>query len=284
MEASRNSDISNIRVEVWAAHRHCWSAGQKYHHDPSHHRNPALQCQLWLIQEGSLEVNSPGNKWRVEKDDAFLLPVTLERDILTRKPAIWLSLRLWITVFNRFNLLQNIALPAQWRPEAAEKMRLESWMEQIVGDYHVEAPHRRLVISGLAQAVLGLCWPHLSSVPLDSAVHAPLPHWLAHTLRSMAENPAPGISDFAHEAGISPAQFRRAFHQRIGMTPREYLKAKRLEAARHFLEHTDLSLRAIAARVGLRDMTHFSRTFKSTFDLTPSQYRASLAGDYEKSN
>jgi AraC-like DNA-binding protein len=283
METSQNADISNIRVEVWAAHRHRWEAGQKYHHDPSHHRNPTLQCQLWLMQEGCLEVNSRDKKWRIESGEAFLLPVSLERDIDTLQSSVWLSLRLWITVFNKFNLLQNISLPAQWRPEAVEQIRMESWMEQVVQEYRLESANSRLIVDGLARALVGLCWPHISSVSLDSAIHSPLPNWLIDTLRSMTEEPANSISYFSHAAGFSPAQFRRAFHQRIGATPRDFLKHKRLETARHLLEHTTLPLRVIAVRVGLRDATHFSNAFKEAFDLTPSQYRISLERDIDRS-
>lgn len=282
METSQNGDISSIRVEVWAAHRHSWATGQKYHHDPSHHRSPALQCQLWLMQEGCLEVTSREKKWRIESGEAFLMPVSLERDIYTRQSAVWLSLRLWITVFNKFNLLQDISLPAQWRPAPADQARMESWMEQILQEYHSASADSRLVVDGLTRALLGLCWPHISSTSLDLAIHSPLPNWLIDTLRSMTEEPAYSISYFSHAAGFSPAQFRRAFHQRIGATPRDFLKRKRLEAARHLLEHTDLPLRAIAERVGLRDATHFSHAFKEFFDLTPSQYRASLEGDMDR--
>lgn len=279
METSHNGDISSICVEVWAAHRHRWETGQKYHHDPSHHRNPALQCQLWLMQEGCLEVKSRGKKWRIESGEAFLLPVSLERDINTLQSSVWLSVRLWITVFNKFNLLQDNSLPAQWRPTVAEQMQMESWMEQIVQEYRLETADSRLIVDGLARALVGICWPHISSASLDSAIHSSLPIWLTETMRSMTEEPAKSISYFSHAAGFSPAQFRRAFHQRIGATPRNFLKHKRLEAARHLLEHTDLPLRAIALRVGMRDATHFSNAFREVFDLTPSQYRISLESE-----
>ena len=66
----------------------------------------------------------------------------------------------------------------------------------------------------------------------------------------------------AREAGFSPSQFRRIFHQHVGTAPRDYLVAKRMEMACHYLEYTTLSLRHIAAKIGIHNVPHFSRAFK----------------------
>jgi len=273
MDAIRNIDISSIAVQVWAVNHHHWPAGQTYHHDPARHHYAALQGQLWLIQEGAIEVRTADQKWKVQSGEAMFLPVSMERDIITREQTIWLSLRLWVTVFNKFNLMKNISLPAQWRPDEKERALMEAWMSQIVDEFRLEEAHQRLTIGGLAQALFGLCWPHLTSTPLVSSVHSELPAWLAQTLRRISNDPACNITDLARVAGFSPAQFRRAFHQHIGSTPRDYLKTQRLETARHYLEHTDLSLRNIAERIGWRDANHFSQVFRETYGLSPSYYR-----------
>lgn len=274
MDAIRNIDISSIVVQVWAADHHHWLAGRTYHHDPDRHQYIALQGQLWLIQEGSVEVRAKNQKWRVRSGEAMFLPVSLERDIVTPEQTSWLSLRLWVTVFNKFNLMKNLSLPAQWRPDEKEWPLMEAWMSQIVREFRQEAAHQRLTVGGLAQALFGLCWPHLTSTPLVASIHAELPEWLGQTLRRISNDPACNITDLAHEAGFSPAQFRRAFHQHIGSTPRDYLKTQRLETARHYLEHTDLLLRAIAERVGWHDANHFSQVFRETYGLSPSYYRS----------
>jgi len=282
MDAIRNIDISSITVQVWAVDHHHWGVGWKYRHDPARHSYTALQGQLWLMQKGSVQINADDQRWLVKSGEAIFLPVSLERDMATMEQSSWLSLRLWVTVFNKFNLMKNISLPAQWRPDENERMQMESWMSQIVREFRLEQAHQRLVVDGLAQALFGLCWPHLTSIPLVSSVHAELPEWLAQTLRLISSDPACNISDLAHEAGFSAAQFRRAFHQHIGTTPRDYLKTQRLETARHYLEHTDLELRVIAERVGWRDANHFSQVFRETYGLSPSYYRAARHDKGEK--
>lgn len=275
MDKIHNIDISGVRVQAWSALAQHWEAGKRYRHDASRHLYPSLQFQLWLIQDGLVEVISPHEKWQVKSGEVFLLPVTMERDILTPVPTSWLSVRLWITVFNRFNLMQEVELPARWVPDEQERSRLESWMQQIVDDFELQEAHFRLGVEGLSHAILGLCWPHLSSVSLAAAAHTELPEWLAETLRRITSNPAFNVADLAHEAGFSLAQFRRSFHQYVGSSPRDYLKSRRLVAARHFLEHTDLPMRVIAERIGLQNAGHFSQVFKEAYGLSPSHYRAS---------
>jgi len=272
----KGTGVSSINVQVWASHHHHWHAGQTLHHNPARHGGPALQYHLWLVQEGAVEVEAQERKWRIESGEAILLPIGLERDIRTPAPARWLSVLLWITVFHKFSLLEHLPLPVQWRPDATERPRLESWMEQIVRERAFAGAHHHLIVGGLASALLGLCWPHLSALPLEAALHSELPQWLARTLRHIGDDLTCNIADLAHEAGFSPAQFRRAFYQWIGETPRDYLKTRRLEAARHLLEHTDLPLRAVVAHSGWNDVTHFSRLFRSVYGLSPSHYRASL--------
>jgi AraC family transcriptional regulator len=77
------------------------------------------------------------------------------------------------------------------------------------------------------------------------------------------------IETLAHEAGLSPAHFARAFRESIGLPPHQYLLALRLERARRLLETTHASLTDIAQRAGFADQAHFTRLFKRAFGITP---------------
>lgn len=275
-EVVREIDVSGIAVRVWGAHHHHWRAGQSFRHLPGLYRQPALQYHLWLVQEGVVEVQSGERLWRIGRGEACFLPTSLERVISTPRPARWLSIGLRIALFNRFNLLHNLPLPAQWHPDDEEFATLEDWMQHLVNAQHNETSHQQLLKLGLSSALFGLCWPHLSAEPLGSPSHQELPPWLAHVLRRIAQEPSCRIADLAHDAGFSPAQFRRTFHKWVGIAPRDYLKNRRLETARHLLETTELPLKDIAAEIGLRDVAHFSQLFKTANGLTPAQYRASV--------
>jgi len=77
------------------------------------------------------------------------------------------------------------------------------------------------------------------------------------------------IETLAHEVGLSPAHFARAFKESLGRSPHQYLVSLRLERARRWLETTTASLSEIAQRAGFADQAHFTRLFKRAFGVTP---------------
>jgi len=277
-------DISSVRVQVIATHHHYWKEMDTLDHDPQHSPSLKNAYHLWLVQEGCVEVTAAGKTWLIEAGDACLLPIQLHRHIVTPQPTNWLSIALRITVFQKFNLLQNMELPTQWRPSDEEFRLMESWMLQIIKARLLRQPHYPLMAGGLAHALFGLCWPHINQAPLDVSIHSGLPQWLAKVLQSIAINPAHTITELAQESGFSPAQFRRLFQHHIGQSPRDYLADKRLAAACEYLENTDLPLNVIATRIGLRDVTNLSRSFKSLYGHTPSQHRHLADQHPEKQN
>jgi AraC-like DNA-binding protein len=61
--------------------------------------------------------------------------------------------------------------------------------------------------------------------------------------------------------------------RRSASRPDKYLRQVKLEAAREMLEDDLLSIKEIAARVGIRDPSYFSRIFKDVHGQSPSEYR-----------
>jgi AraC-like DNA-binding protein len=92
-------------------------------------------------------------------------------------------------------------------------------------------------------------------------------------LQRLRENPTVSVTELAQAAHFSPAQFRRQFRTWTGLTPREYLHRYRLELARRLLETTDLPIAHIADRCGFESLSHFTRTFKNAFGISPARYR-----------
>ena len=81
------------------------------------------------------------------------------------------------------------------------------------------------------------------------------------------------VEMLAHEAGLSPAHFARAFKETIGRAPHQYLLSLRLERARRLLEMPDANLSNIAQRAGFADQAHFTRLFKRAYGITPGALR-----------
>jgi len=84
------------------------------------------------------------------------------------------------------------------------------------------------------------------------------------------------INDLASLSQLSTSTFNRTFNNLYNDTPANYIKTKRLERAKELLAVSTLTISEIAFKACFNDMAHFSRSFKSAFKQTPSEYRTSL--------
>lgn len=82
------------------------------------------------------------------------------------------------------------------------------------------------------------------------------------------------LGKMAGMVNLTPARFCRLFTAETGVAPLRYLKLLKLQEAQRLLETTWLSVKVIAAQVGINDVSHFTRDFKKVYSFTPTQYRA----------
>ncbi|WP_168735769.1 AraC family transcriptional regulator [Cohnella fermenti] len=82
----------------------------------------------------------------------------------------------------------------------------------------------------------------------------------------------------AQEANLSRWQYDRMFRTITGQSPARYLSAIRIEEAKKLLASSSLRVGEIASRVGFRDEFYFSRRFRQSTGLSPSEYQASRQG------
>jgi AraC family transcriptional activator FtrA len=81
------------------------------------------------------------------------------------------------------------------------------------------------------------------------------------------------VDDMAAYLRVSSRTLARRFADELGTSPGQWLLGQRINAARALLEDTDLSVAAIALRVGLASATNFRRRFHQALHTTPAAYR-----------
>jgi AraC-like DNA-binding protein len=82
------------------------------------------------------------------------------------------------------------------------------------------------------------------------------------------------VPALARAARLSPAHFSREFRRTFGESPHRYVLTRRMERAAELLRNTDRSIAEICFDVGLRSVGSFTTSFKRTYGLTPTAYRA----------
>jgi AraC-like DNA-binding protein len=83
------------------------------------------------------------------------------------------------------------------------------------------------------------------------------------------------VDDMARAAGLSRAHFSREFRAAFGESPHAYLLTRRMERAAALLRNTDRSVADVCFSVGLQSVGSFTSSFKRTYGVTPTAYRAS---------
>jgi transcriptional regulator GlxA family with amidase domain len=85
--------------------------------------------------------------------------------------------------------------------------------------------------------------------------------------------------ELARSVMISPYQLCRLFKSELGISPGQYIQARRLEMTRILLTTTLMSIKQVYMEVGYTDKSLFLRHFKKRYGVTPSEYRARHLAD-----
>lgn len=86
------------------------------------------------------------------------------------------------------------------------------------------------------------------------------------------ENEDFSIEDFSHEAGYSRMQFYRKIKALTGQTPTDFVRTIRLKRAAQLLRDRSDNVAQVAYSVGFRNLSHFNKSFKALYGVTPGQF------------
>jgi len=87
------------------------------------------------------------------------------------------------------------------------------------------------------------------------------------------------VASLAERVHMSARNLARTFSKECGVTPMTFLLNARIDAARRYLEGTDLSLREIAKRCGFDSTDALRRVFARRLQINPADYRARFRSD-----
>lgn len=178
-----------------------------------------------------------------------------------------------LDLFGRGDLIGQLDLAAS--------VRLSRWdsLRHTATDYHATVPHGSttliqhhqfmvLLLAVLEDAFLG--WKVEDAAP-DSQDHLSIQIMRVAT-RLSSDPLGAALEEAMQSLGYNEDYFRRAFRDRMGLTPQKFRERKRMEFAANRLGQ-GLSVKAVAAELGYTDPYFFSRMFKRHLGASPSVYR-----------
>jgi len=126
---------------------------------------------------------------------------------------------------------------------------------------------KRLVLYARRPGYQSQFSPLLQAQMKADSPFADLIAWILANLGSALEVPK-----LAERAGLSERTFHRKFVAAVGQTPAHFVETARLDAARMLLCR-GLSLKSVAAEVGLSPATRFCEAFERRFGIAPRLFR-----------
>ena len=137
----------------------------------------------------------------------------------------------------------------------------------------LQEPHLRRALAPLIEKEI--------AVRLVSSAHGPLLRRLlvvgspkqkiANAMRWLRDNfmEKTEIDSIALRVGMSPTNFRQHFREVAGVSPLQYQKQLRLQAARQLMLNSGVSVTTASGRVGYLSASQFSREYKRLFGMPP---------------
>ncbi len=100
------------------------------------------------------------------------------------------------------------------------------------------------------------------------------PDWVASVKNMIDENYQQKLTlaDIAKEAGMHPVYLSSQFEKYFSVSFIRYLKAVRIEKSVLLLKQKNKSIAEIAYLCGFADQSHFQRSFKTMFGVSPGYY------------
>ena len=81
------------------------------------------------------------------------------------------------------------------------------------------------------------------------------------------------LDEIAAKANLNKTYFTTLFKKLNGVTPWEYLTARRIEKSYALLPRRDMNILEIANSCGFNNASNFNRAFRKVTGMTPSEYR-----------
>ena len=81
------------------------------------------------------------------------------------------------------------------------------------------------------------------------------------------------VRELAEPLRLSDTHLRRLFRQETGTSLMRFLRQLRMQRAKKLLKTTHLSVKEIAARGGISNVSHFVRNFAKAYGRAPTEHR-----------
>lgn len=81
------------------------------------------------------------------------------------------------------------------------------------------------------------------------------------------------LDEISNYFNISPYYMSKLFKKKTGTNFVEYVSSRKIDLSKEMLTHTNMRILNIALELGFNEPNYFSKVFKKSVGLTPTDYR-----------
>lgn len=162
--------------------------------------------------------------------------------------------------------------PALDRIRSFADIKIATRASQLLQEFQYPDVVTPLAMESLALDIVTL----IARTDGDDRPYAEPPPWLRRVrdyIHDCCTTPL-RIDELAGAAGVHPTMLVRAWRRHYRTAIGNYARSVRLEWTRLRLLESDDPLSRIAVRAGFADQSHFTRSFKALFGMSPGRYRS----------
>ena len=238
-----------------------------------------IDCELLIVTDGYITVNSCGNDYIVSKGQMCLIPSGVVHATRTDCP----DYKRWVMFINTWEfyiaynspLLQNI-ITAQ-SLTAPLVIDTDSAVLSIISEMYAEYNSQQLLHdSMLCAGTIQILTRFARKATTPAAAEITDGKKLVLEIQAyLHRNCSEGlrISDVASKFYISTCYLSHIFKEQTNMSPKQFMMNCRLVKAGHLLTGTQLSAAEIAESCGFVSPSDMAARFKKEYGMTPKEYR-----------
>ena len=128
----------------------------------------------------------------------------------------------------------------------------------------------------LYEDMIGFFTSHVSEIPKCPLYSKPVLTCMDYVYYHLHEKLS--LEVLSSWVKLHPNYLAGLFKKETGMTPAEYIRRKRLEAAANLLTSSNDDIQEIAARLQFGSQSYFTDSFRKLYGVSPREYRSAACG------
>ncbi|MFL0166904.1 MULTISPECIES: AraC family transcriptional regulator [Clostridium] len=264
---SNNNDYSNIELNLYT----CGIESCESEHSYGPAVRSGYMIHYVLDGKGTYKVN--GKTYNLEKNQGFLIEPNVLIYYKADRAFPWKYTWIGFNGIKAKDYLKRTTLSSD-NPifSFPENSNLLNSLSNIVDSSKTTSNRNLIILSKLYEFLYLLCenFPNHEVITTDRPIN-----YIEEALFFIHQNYADkiAIKDIAAHICIDRSYLHRIFKNFTNKSPQEYLLSLRMEKAASLLQNTELRISDVSRSVGYSDPLLFSKTFKKSKGLSPSDFR-----------